>query len=187
MAISITHTTVAIGTDANSGGQIKKAQWNEAHTITGAVEVFSQSGAAQTIGATTSETVLATISFSGGELGANGHLIVITQWTTNNSANNKNMFVRVGGVAGTQFMSVTNTTQVGLARIVTIANANSASSQKTSTPAGNATGFGQYSASGVTSTVNTASAWDLVISGNKANSGDTLTLESYQVLVCYRA
>jgi hypothetical protein len=33
MAISLTHTTVAVGTDAGNG-EIGKAQWNEAHTLT---------------------------------------------------------------------------------------------------------------------------------------------------------
>ncbi|CAB5222532.1 hypothetical protein UFOVP378_11 [uncultured Caudovirales phage] len=32
MAIQVTHTTVATGTDAGNG-EIRKAQWNEAHTI----------------------------------------------------------------------------------------------------------------------------------------------------------
>lgn len=33
MAISLTHTTVAVGTDAGNG-EIAKAQWNENHTLT---------------------------------------------------------------------------------------------------------------------------------------------------------
>ena len=39
-----------------------------------------------------------------------------------------------------------------------------------------------------TSTVTTSSAWDLVISGQKVTSAaDTLTLDSYTVLICYGA
>lgn len=33
MAVSLTHTTVAVGTDAGNG-EIRKAQWNENHTLT---------------------------------------------------------------------------------------------------------------------------------------------------------
>lgn len=33
MAVSLTHTTVAVGTDAGNG-EIRKAQWNEGHTLT---------------------------------------------------------------------------------------------------------------------------------------------------------
>lgn len=35
MAVSLTHTTVAVGTDAGNG-EIAKAQWNEGHTLTAA-------------------------------------------------------------------------------------------------------------------------------------------------------
>lgn len=35
MAVSLTHTTVAVGTDAGNG-EIRKAQWNENHTLTAA-------------------------------------------------------------------------------------------------------------------------------------------------------
>jgi hypothetical protein len=40
VAISITHTTVAVGTDAGNG-EIRKAQWNEAHTVTGVREALT--------------------------------------------------------------------------------------------------------------------------------------------------
>lgn len=33
MAISLTHTTVAVGTDAGNG-EVRKAEWNENHTLT---------------------------------------------------------------------------------------------------------------------------------------------------------
>ncbi len=35
MAVNLTHTTVAVGTDAGNG-EIRKAQWNEGHTLTAA-------------------------------------------------------------------------------------------------------------------------------------------------------
>jgi hypothetical protein len=37
MAVSLTHTTVAVGTDAGNG-EIRKAEWNEGHTLTMATE-----------------------------------------------------------------------------------------------------------------------------------------------------
>lgn len=37
MAVSLTHTTVAVGTDAGNG-EIAKAQWNQNHTLTAAVD-----------------------------------------------------------------------------------------------------------------------------------------------------
>lgn len=186
MTISVTHTTVAVGTDAGNG-EIRKAQWNEEHTVTGVPDVFAQSGTAASVGAVTTEATLATISFSGGEVGPNGWVIVTTHWTVNNNANSKNLRVRLGGAAGTIFYDYNATSVVGNVRPTYIINNNSQSAQKSGAPTGNTTGFGQFTSSGPTATVNTASAWDLVITGQKANSGDTITLEGYQVLVCYGA
>lgn len=149
--------------------------------------VFAQSGAALSVGAVTTEAVLATISFAGGEIGPNGYLQVIVHATCTNNANAKTVFVRVGGVAGTQYMATGLTSLAGCVRYVSIFNNNSQSSQKSPSPSGQSVGFGGFSSTGVTSTVNTASAWDLVISAQKAVSGDTLTVEGYQVIVCYGA
>lgn len=186
MAISVTHATVATGTDAGNG-EIRKAQWNEEHTVTGVPDVFAQSGTAASVGAVTTETTLATISFAGGEIGPNGWVMVLTQFSVNNNANSKNLRVRLGGAAGTIFYDYNATSVVGNTRITYIINSNSQSSQKNVTPSGNSTGLGQFTGSTATATVNTAAAWDLVITGQKANSGDTITLEAYQVLVCYGA
>lgn len=186
MAISVTHTTVAVGTDAGNG-EIRKAQWNEAHTITGVPDIFAQSAVAASVGATTSETVLATISFSGGEMGANGVVEVWASWSNNNSANTKSFRIRAGGIAGTAIFDSSNTTNVSISRPTHLVNVNSESSQKTLASAGQGGGVGSSGGTVVTTTVNTASAWDLVLTGQKANSGDTLTLEGYIVQVFKKA
>ena len=149
--------------------------------------IFKQSGAAVTLGAVTTEVVVATISFSGGELGPNGYVLVTTNWTNNNNANFKQMNVRVGGVAGTLYLNIFQSTNQALNRFVQIWNANSQSSQKAPISPTDWVGIGASGAPLLTSAVNTAAAWDLVISGQKAVAGDTLTLEAYQVLVCYGA
>lgn len=167
----------------------------EALNVTGALRTgskyvpyaFAQSGTAVSVGAVTTEAVLATISFAGGELGPNGYIQVIPHFSCTNNANVKTGFVRLGGAAGTQYMSTTLTSLAGVVRYVSIFNNNSQSAQKSPSPAGQGVGFGTFSSVGVTSTVNTASAWDLVISAQKANAGDTLKLEGYQILVCYGA
>lgn len=66
MAISLTHTTVAVGTDAGNG-EIAKAQWNENHTLTMATarllgRTTAGAGAVEEISAGTG------ISLSGGSL-----------------------------------------------------------------------------------------------------------------------
>lgn len=149
--------------------------------------IFAQSGTAVSVGAVTTEAVLATISFAGGEIGPNGYIQAILHFSCTNNANVKTGFVRLGGAAGTQYMATVLTSLAGCVRYVSIFNNNSQSAQKSPSPAGQGVGFGTFSSAGVTSTVNTAAAWDLVISAQKANTGDTLKLEGYQILVCYGA
>ena len=51
MAVTVTHATVAVGTDAGNG-EIRKAQWNENHTVTNAADVTAAndfSGGNQTV------------------------------------------------------------------------------------------------------------------------------------------
>lgn len=149
--------------------------------------IFSQSSVAISGTAVTTEEVYKTITIPGGAVGPNGMVQIFTNWTTTSNANNKSLNIRVGGVAGTLYMQVGNTTHVGATRNTVFVNNNSESAQKTASPAGNTQGTGNFSAAGITSTVNTAAAWDIVISGTKAVSTDTITLESYQVLISYGA
>lgn len=188
MVGSITHATVAVGTDAGNG-EIRKAQWNEDHVLDGVPYVMAQSAVAVSVGAVTTETVLATISFAGGEIGPNGWVQVIMTITTSNNANNKVQRVRLGGAAGTLMAEGYTTTAAGNTRVTTFANRNSESSQIGLAPMANNVGIpGSFAAGYPTATVDTSSAWDLVLSGHKpASAGDTYTLEAYQVLVCYGA
>jgi hypothetical protein len=183
---SITHAYVATGTAANNG-EVDDTEWNQPHVLDGVPYVIAQSGAAVSVGAVTTEAVLATITVPAGAVGPNGYVDVVLHATVNNNANNKTVFVRVGGVAGTQYGAMGIPNMAGLVRYISIFNNNSASSQKSSSPSGQTVGFGSFSSTGVTSSVNTAAAWDLVISGQKAVAGDTLTLEGYTVRVCYGA
>ena len=149
--------------------------------------LFAQSGTATSVGAVTTEATLATISFSGGEIGPNGWIQVLSSWTLNNTANAKNCRIRVGGAAGTIMSDGNPTSAVFFFKPVWIINSNSASSQKAVVATGNTAGTGTGTSAPPTATVNTASAWDLVLTGQKATAGDTLTLEGYQVFVCYGA
>lgn len=187
MTISVTHTTLATGTDAGNG-DIRKAQWNEAHTVTGVPDMFAQSAVSATVGAVTTETVLATITIPGGALGANGFLELWTWITITNGANNKTQFVRVGGAAGTAVVNATSTTNTTIARCTIIANRNSQSSQVAFAPSGNASGGpGLFGSAYATAAVDTSASWDLVVAGQKASAGDTYTLEAYKLLIFYKA
>lgn len=187
MAITITHTTVATGTDAGNG-EIRKAQWNEAHTVTGVPELYAQSGTAVSVSAVTTEETLATVSFSGGELGANGWLRVDAFWTVNNNANTKTCRIRIGGAAGTAMGENNAANSIWFTRTTWIVNSNSVSVQKSQTGPASNTGNGTGTSASAAGTVNTNAAWDLVFTGQKPTSAaDTVTLEGYQVWVCKKA
>lgn len=187
MAISVTHATLATGTDAGNG-EIRKSHWNAAHVITGVPDIFAQSAVAATVGAVTTEAVLATITIPGGALGANGFLELWTWTTVTNGANNKSQIIRLGGVAGTQVVNASVTTNNAVARLTLVANRNSQSSQIAFAPTGNNTGGpGQFGSAYPTAAIDTSASWDLVIAGQKASAGDTYTLEAYKLLIHYKA
>lgn len=187
MTIYVFHATQAVGTDAGNG-EIGSVQWNEVHTIEGAPDIVAQSAVSQTIGAVTTETVLATITVPGGAMGANGYAELWTWTTVTNNANNKTQYVRLGGAAGTAIVNASVTTNNAVARQTIFANRNSQSSQIALAPSGNNIGgTGQFSSAYTTATVDTSVNWDLVIAGQKANSADTYTLEGYKLLIFYKA
>lgn len=144
----------------------------------------AQSSVALSVGATTAETTLASITIPGGALGANGRFRVVTFWEMSNNANNKTFRVRYSGAGGSALVSQTFTTQVYYRDEREVGNQNSASSQVWH--AGFSV-FGTGTAAIGTSTVNTGSDSTVAITGQKANSGDTLSLRSYRVELLYAA
>lgn len=134
----------------------------------------------------TNETALATISIPAGAIGPNGFARVTTLWKYTNSGNTKTLRVRLGGVSGTVFFGLGVTTTNALQNIQIIRNRGAANSQVSMTNSISGV-FGTSAADPSTGAVDTASAQDLVISGQLANSGETITLESYIVEICYGA
>lgn len=129
--------------------------------------------------ADTTEDTLATITIPANAMGANGRLRVSTFWSHTNSANNKTLRVRYSGASGTIFSTFTNTTTAAMRAQCEIVNRNATNSQ---VGGFNGTGgFGSGAASLLTSSVDTTAATTVVITGQKASSGETLTLESYLV------
>lgn len=180
MTISVTHTTQATGTDAGNG-EIRKAQWNEAHTVSGVPDIVAQSAVTVSAGAVTTEVTLATITIPANAMGANGCIEIWTGFTVTNNANNKTIRIRVGGAAGTAIFDSTDTTFASNSRPTLWMNANSTSSQRTMGSSGQGGGVGWSGGSAVTSSVDTTASFDIVITGQKANSADTLTLHFYRV------
>ncbi len=151
----------------------------------GTWRVVSASAVAASVTGTTAKTALATVNLTAGALGPNGRLRVTTHFSFTGSANSKTVSWEFGGTA---FLSRTETgpTVLALRDQREVANRNSASSQvswRASTPGG----FGQGTSTLSTGAVDTASAQDLIIYGQLANSGETITLESYLVELLHLA
>lgn len=138
--------------------------------------VLGASAVAVSGGADTNENILATITIPAGAMGLNGQLRVTTLWTVTNSVNNKVIRVRLGGIGGTAYLGNTLTTSASAADTRVISNRGAANSQ-----VGWQSGLGTGGSSSAvqTSAIDTSAATTLVITGQKATAGETLTLESY--------
>jgi len=134
---------------------------------------------------TTAETALRTIAIPAGYIGANGILRVWSLWDVANSGNNKTLRIRLGGLAGTAFMTTVLTTADIHADLRMIFNRANAALQ-IGPPLTLAGGLGSLDSTIATGSVNTAVAVDLVFSAELANSGDTARLNAYSVEVLRR-
>lgn len=147
--------------------------------------VLAKSGVAVSHTGDTNETALATVPLPANAMGPNGVLFITAIWSYTNSANNKIMRTRLGGISGTVFGQTTATTSAVLREQREIHNRNSASSQ-----VGFQLGSGGWITSSsalATASIDTTSAQDIVLSALLANSGETITLEAYVVEVIYGA
>lgn len=143
---------------------------------------LAHSVATVSVGASTNEEALATVTVPGGLLGPNGGLQIWTLWSYTNSANNKVCRVRAGGLAGTQFRAVVQTTTASLHDLCLIRNQNSQSVQVGWISA-SAGGVGAHANALVTAAIDTSADWDLVLTGQKANAGETLTLQAWEAFL----
>lgn len=131
--------------------------------------------------ADTSEDTLATIAVPANALGANGLLRVTALWSYTNSANNKTMRVRFGGTS--MFSNVVTTTASQQMQAI-IANVNATNVQKCF---GGGTSFTASTNSISAGAIDTTSSANITITGTKASSGETLTLEGYVVEIFKQA
>jgi hypothetical protein len=153
----------------------------------GSWRVLAQSAVAASLTGVTTDSALASIAIPAGAMGPNGRLRVTTLWSITNSANAKTLRVRLGGLAGTAFQSIALTTSASFRAQCEIANRNNQASQ---VGANASIGSGGWSATGAaiaTAAIDTSAAATLVISGQLANGGETITLEGYLVELAYGA
>jgi hypothetical protein len=113
---------------------------------------------------TTSETTMLTVSIPASLMNKRGRLNMLGLMNLTNNANLKTLKVKFGGQT---LATVTSTSQAALGFSTWLLNINSETAQRN----GNATSF----------TIDTTIANDLVITGQLANSADTLTLIALSV------
>lgn len=151
----------------------------------GSWRVLARGAAGWSVTGTTTETTLASVSVPAGAMGPNGVLRVTSLWKYPNSANNKTLKVQMGGV---NFVNVVPTTTNSFQAITTIANRNAANSQVSPSSSAAADGaMGTEGANPTTGAVDTAAAQTLTFKATLANTGETITLESYLVELAYGA
>lgn len=143
-------------------------------TPVGGRAVLAATGTAVTAPGDTNENILATVTVRGNLMGTNDSLRVASSWNYTNSANSKTLRHRLGGIGGTDYLVRAETTSNTVVWESLIANANATNSQvgsRIANPVGSVP----------TGTVDMTADTTLVITGQKASGGETLTLRSYVV------
>jgi hypothetical protein len=133
----------------------------------------------------TTETALKTFTIPARAMGPTGYIDVDVTWSYTNSANNKTKRVRINGIAGTAMRAVVSTTTATYRDSVQIANRNSASSQIGSSSDSGNIAFDKSGVAIPTASINTDSAFDLVLSGQLASAGESIAVERATVRVVH--
>jgi len=145
-------------------------------------QLIAVDGAIATLTGTTNETVLATFAFPAKLASPKMVLSINSLWSNTNSSNNKTPRVRLGGISGTTYSNPVLTATAAYQTVTSIRSKNSVSSQ-----VGMASPIAAvYSISGgnpvITSTIDmSASNTDIVITGQLADSSESLTLQAYSI------
>lgn len=142
------------------------------------VRVLGQSAAAVSHTGDTAEFTLATITVPANAMGASGRVDIVTRFSATNNANTKTLRIKFGG---TQIVSNGVTTPVWGRQRVSVANRGATNLQD---------GFGDFinglaalAAQTAPAAVDTTASVDITITGQCAVGTDTITLESYQVIL----
>lgn len=177
--VAVAPTSGFVGVTAPDGSMYVTPQ-NLVTTGFWSVPTGGISGEAVPVTGTTSETTLGSVIIPGGSMGANGIIRATVLFSYTASSNNKTLRVRLGGLAGTAFHQIVPTTSSFHQAVIMIRNRNSITSQ-VSAPALNNTSFTVASGTLATGSINTADNQTLVITGQLANTSETITLETFSV------
>lgn len=130
----------------------------------------------------TNETVLAIIPIAANILGPHGIIRVTTFFSMTGSTNTKTMRIRLGGLLGSEFWALPQSTATIIANVTKydIFNRDATNSQ-IGQPAITNSGSGNQTTGFVTRAVDTTVAQDLAITAQLATGTETLRLEAYSV------
>lgn len=140
------------------------------------IEILSSSAVAVNCALTNVDEILDSFNIPARTLGVNSILQIEPVWTFGSSANNKILKVKIGVAT---IYSATRTTSVKEAPLIVLANRNSLISQIQPYD-------GSYATAGagapMTYAIDFSSTRTVEITGQRANAGDSLTLEYYRIL-----
>ncbi len=174
----------AFVSDVGARGSLWRSDGSAWGLVGGSCILAQSAVAATTLTGTTTETAAQNYTLPGNLMGLNGKLRVFTKWTVTNNANTKTLRFRFGssGISGTVLADPQSSGQATVHVTAEIENRNSLSSQIGGNGSVNLTGSTN---SWRTATVNTASDQLIAITAQLGVGTDSVTLESYQI-VLYR-
>lgn len=187
-ALKSASTTVDVSAaTAPSTGQVltatdsTHATW-QTPASTSTVSVLAQSNVQVSHTGDTAETTLVDYTLPANTLPANGTLRITSTWTRNSGGTGTvTRRIRFSTISGTIYDTGTQTTaQTGIASDLNIIYANNATNSQQSPTSIGTTPFAN-TLTQVTSSVDTTSATHIVFTGQCANSGDTISLNSYMI------
>jgi hypothetical protein len=158
-------------TDIGENGSLWRGngtKWVRLHSIK-----FYDLSAAVVLTGTTSATTLATITIPASLIGTNGKVKFYPLWSNTNNANTKTLRVVLNGA--TTVYTGTSQNSVHNSGLLILRNFNSESVQRMSS--GMVAGLGSTTGSIAAPTIDTTVPVTVTVTGQLANSADTMTLE----------
>lgn len=158
-------------TDVGENGSLWRGddtKWVRLHSIN-----FYDLSAAVVLTGTTSVTTLATFTIPAGLIGTNGKVKFYPLWSNTNNANNKTLRVVLN--SWTTVYTAVSVNSVHNSGLLILRNFNSETTQRMSS--GMVAGLGSSTGSVAAPTIDTTAAVTVSVTGQLANSADTMTLE----------
>lgn len=147
----------------------------------GPLVLYTKGTAETALTGTTSEEVVRSIAIPAGIMRLSGSIYYSITWSMTNSADDKILRVRLGGIAGTIHTGRTVTTNASGQLEGYIQNRGAANSQISQT--GGIAGIGESTSAVVTGSTDTSVATTLDITGQLENAANSITVQRVMVLI----